>query len=60
MPEENAKKVIVPPYNNEDIVEIIKDAIITGVITSDSQAVANDKIYTLKLVNGKVVLVEDE
>ena len=60
MPEESTKKVIVPPYNNEDIVEIIKDAIIIGVITSDRQAVADDTTYTLKLVNGKVVLVEDE
>ena len=59
MPEEDTKKVIVPPYNNNDIVEIIKDAIVTGVITSDRQTIADDKTYTLKLSNGKVVLVED-
>ena len=54
------QKLIVPPFSKEEIVEIIKEAIKTGTIASETQVVEDDKSYTLKLVNGDVVLVEDQ
>lgn len=52
-------KLRVPPFSKDDIVEIIKDAIIDGTIASETTRVDDTKTYFLKLVNGKITLVED-
>lgn len=53
-------KQIVPPFSKDDILEIIKDAILNGTICSQTQVLEDDETYTLKVVNGAIVLVKDE
>ena len=54
------EKVIVPPFNKQDIIDIIKEAIVNGTITTQHQAIDKTKTYTLKLAAGDIVLVEDQ
>ena len=53
-------KLIVPPFSKEDIVEIIKEAILNGTIASEQTTIEDDETYTLKIVNGEIVLIKDE
>ena len=53
-------KLIVPPFTKEEIVEIIKEAVANGTISSERQFIDKTKTYTLKVDKGDVVLVEDE
>ena len=49
----------VPPFSKQDIIDIIREAVANGTISSPTQVIDNTKDYTLKVVKGEVVLVED-
>ena len=47
----------VPPFSKQDIIDIIREAVANGTISSPTQVIDNTKDYTLKVVKGEVVLV---
>jgi len=54
-----AKELLVPPFSKEDIISIIRNALLNGTITSDKQFIDDTKTYVLKVDKGELKLVEE-
>ena len=57
---EKSKSSLVPPFNKDDIVKIIQEAILNGTITSEKTTIDPTKTYVLKIDKGEIALVEEQ